>query len=647
MAGKPVKLICKSANADPSNRIKTVYGKFDFFIDNVMVKSLIGFQSGNNSNVATMSFDIIEPYSMGMFFVACEQAALNQGHRSWREAPFLLTIEFRGNKETGQIANIPNTKKSIPFIFRNISMSGTKEGSTYSCTALAWGSGAITDSVKKFKTDINAQGKTVQEILQTGENSVQASMNKKYKQIKEQNGLETADEVIIYFPTETASDVGAASGSKAEEISFPAVQPLGNINLSAKDAVYKQLGVSRSDINGTLVQDTANAIGSSPMRMAANDSPTTKENKAYSVSAKTYVRALNTADTSITSMNFAQSTDVLSAINNTIMNSAFADTTLQSANIDATGMRNAWLIVPQQYILSDEINAVTGQKPKLHVFKIIPYKTHNSKIISAGVKPAGYDNLNKQVVKEYNYLYTGKNVDILDFKIGFNFSFTTMLPVSSNSQSIDTATAAAQGDAAKPQSDVNPVGQAKPAEPGTINGITEFVQTLTGTDLQGGGGAETQATRSARVWFDALTKGAEMTVLKMKIIGDPYYIVQSLGNYTATPTQYSNLDSKGSVNAQSGEVDVRVNFRTPIDLNQSTGLYTFGGATKSAPVNKFSGLYQVIVVNSTFKGGIFQQELKGIRRPLQESKRPEATPAETYNNNPDGVSKSDKFNTSS
>jgi hypothetical protein len=345
-------------------------------------------------------------------------------------------------------------------------------------------------------------------------------------------------------------------------------------------------------------------------------------------------------------MNFAQSTDVLSAINNTIMNSAYADTTLQAANIDATGMRNAWIIIPQQYFLSDEVNANSGEKPKLHVYKIIPYKTHNSKIISAGVKPAGYDNLSKQVVKEYNYLYTGKNVDILDFKIGFNFSFTTMLPASSNSQSTDTATSAAQGDGAKPQSDVNPVGQGRQPEKGTISPITEFVQTLTGTDLQGGGGAETQATRSARVWFDALTRGDEMTVLKMKIIGDPYYIAQAVGNYASAPTQYSNLSSDGTVNSQSGEVDIRVNFRTPIDINQSTGLYTFGGATKSAPVNKFSGLYELVVVNSTFRGGEFRQELKALRRPLFESKRPEATPAETYNNNPDGVNKSDKYNTS-
>jgi gas vesicle protein len=645
MAGKPVKLICKSANSDPNNRIKTAYGKFDFFIDNVQLKSLIGFEGGNNSNVATISFDIIEPYSMGMFFISCEQAALIQGHESWREAPFLLTIEFRGNKETGQIANIPNTKRSIPFMFADISMTADKDGSKYSCKAMAWGGGAITDSVKQFKTDINAQGKTVQEILQTGENSVQASMNKKYKKQALDNNLETADEVLIYFPTEVASDVSAVSGGKAEDISFPAVQPMGSVDLTATTAVFKKLGVSRSDINGTLVQDTANAIGNAPMRLAAVDSPITKDNKAYATTAGGYVRALNTSTTSETTLSFAQSTDVLSAINNTILNSAFADTTLQSSNIDATGMRNCWLIVPQQYFISDKANVATGEKAKLHVFKIIPYKTHNSKIIAANVKPAGYDNLNGQVVKEYNYLYTGKNVDVLDFKIAFNFSFTAMLPASSNSQSTDTSTSVAQGDGAKPQATVNPMSQGRSPEPGTMSQVTKFVQTLTGTDLTGGGGAETQATRSARVWFDALTRGEEMTVLRMKIIGDPYFIVQSgMGNYASAPTQYQNLNSDGTVNAQSGEVDIRVNFRTPIDINQSTGLYTFAGSTKSAPVSKFSGIYQLCIVNSSFRGGEFRQELKALRRPLQESKRPEATPSETYNNNPDAVDKRDPLN---
>ena len=106
--------------------------------------------------------------------------------------------------------------------------------------------------------------------------------------------------------------------------------------------------------------------------------------------------------------------------------------------------------------------------------------------------------------------------------------------------------------------------------------------------------------------------------LDMTIIGDPYYIAQSgTGNYTSEQAT-SNLNTDGSVNYESGEVDILVKFRTPIDINQSTGLYNFGGTSKTAPVTQFSGLYCVQTITSTFVDGKFTQTLTGFRRPTQE-----------------------------
>jgi GH15 family glucan-1,4-alpha-glucosidase len=120
-----------------------------------------------------------------------------------------------------------------------------------------------------------------------------------------------------------------------------------------------------------------------------------------------------------------------------------------------------------------------------------------------------------------------------------------------------------------------------------------------------------------------------MMDLDMEIIGDPYYIVQSgQGNYTASSTQYTNLTDDGSMNYQNGEVDIIINFRTPIDINQSSGLYNFGGST-SALVTQWSGLYAVTDIISTFRDGQFKQTLKGQRRPLQELLE-EAGVADTY-----------------
>ena len=54
------RLICKSAAMDPNNRVETAYGKFDFFIDDLVLESQIGFQDGENSNVGNFSFKIIK-----------------------------------------------------------------------------------------------------------------------------------------------------------------------------------------------------------------------------------------------------------------------------------------------------------------------------------------------------------------------------------------------------------------------------------------------------------------------------------------------------------------------------------------------------------------------------------------------------------
>ena len=153
---------------------------------------------------------------------------------------------------------------------------------------------------------------------------------------------------------------------------------------------------------------------------------------------------------------------------------------------------------------------------------------------------------------------------------------------------------------------------------GIVPTILKWTNTLTGQDRKGGGGQEGEAQRAAKLFNQALNNPFDMYNLEMEIIGDPYYIAQSgTGNYTseqATP----NLNTDGSVNYESGEVDIIVNFRTPIDINQGTGLYNFGGTSKSAPVTQFSGLYCVQTIKSKFADGKFTQVLTGFRRPTQE-----------------------------
>jgi hypothetical protein len=122
-----------------------------------------------------------------------------------------------------------------------------------------------------------------------------------------------------------------------------------------------------------------------------------------------------------------------------------------------------------------------------------------------------------------------------------------------------------------------------------------------------------------------------MMLLNLEIIGDPYYLAQSgTGNYTAQPTEFYNLNDDGSVSYQNGEVDIIVNFRTPVDINQTTGLYNFGGKSENAPVMGFSGLYKVNTVTHKFSKGEFSQTLVGQRRPQQENPKPPIKPGQDF-----------------
>jgi hypothetical protein len=118
----------------------------------------------------------------------------------------------------------------------------------------------------------------------------------------------------------------------------------------------------------------------------------------------------------------------------------------------------------------------------------------------------------------------------------------------------------------------------------------------------------------ARRFHNAIIdSGSDLVTADMEIWGDPYYIADSgMGNYNSEPLPGTiNLNADGSINHQNGEVDVNVNFRTPVDFSPE-GIMTFPEET--IKVNAFSGVYQVVKVTNVFQGGIFKQSLNMVRR---------------------------------
>jgi len=621
--GMRAPLICKSASIDPTNRVKTPYGAFEFYIDDLKINSQIGMEAGANTNaVGNITFKIIEPYSMGLLPIALQTAAQKNDHGNWNEAPFLLTIDFRGNKENGSMASIPTTGRQIPFHFTNLTMKVNEQGSVYDCQGLVYNHHALSDAHTKFKSDMAIAGRTVQEVLQTGEKSLQAVINQKLKDVAVTNKIAKQDQVLIIFPKELATNKGGTSKStdQANQTqNSPTVSPIAEVDQS----ILTKLSVAQGP-NGDLIQSSAslNGIGRASMgfdETRKGDAPMSKDTDVYDATNKINHRSKSPVNPQFSDFKFRQDTDILNAISQVIMQSTYITQSLDPANITPEGYKGWWNIDVQMYN-NGPVNAATGTKPKLLVYRVCEYQVHaSSGQVAPNSKPPGYEQLKKQAVKQYNYIYTGKNVDVIKFEIAYHANFKNLMSPDAGKKTQDVQNKGSEGATEKDTSGNSlPVGQQPSKTPGTTPTAISFTKSLFGSDKLGGGGNETEATRAARAFNDSITKGQDMIKLDLEIIGDPYFIMQSgTGNYTAQPTQYSNLNADGSINHQSGEVDILVNFRTPVDINQSTGLYDFG-KNSSAPVAMFSGLYMVRRIESTFSKNEFKQKLQLQRRPLQE-----------------------------
>jgi hypothetical protein len=633
MKGNQIPLILKDASASPQNRVKTPYGTFEFYIDHLEINSLPVLQKNAISNVTNITFKIIEPYSMGMFMVALQAAAGRAKHKNWIQAPYILTIDFRGNTESGAMSNIPNTSRKIPIKITNANMTVTEQGCVYDVSAIPWNAQAHSTADSGLKTNISISGKNIQEILQTGENSLQAVINKKLKEQADQGIVKVPDEVLILFPDRIETAKAPAANDQVEGKSAAT-------SGTTADDIGKNIGVTRDQKNGTLVQSDAscNAIGKAKLgfsEIRSGDAPAGKEKDVWKENKGIYTRGNLVIDPTTNEMRFTQNMDIFNVINQVIMISDYSKNAMSKGNLTEDGQRQLWTIDAQVFnISSDENLAFTGMYPRLIVYRVLPYLAHSSAIAPMNQAPVGQAKLEKQVAKVYNYIYTGKNTDIIHFNIKFNAGFIGKMGQAKLNQTQDVKNETKESGAAREQKeDVQPVGEGN-TTPVTGNFLTRAIRAFekwTGSDMYGGGGPENLDTRVMRSFWDAVTSQTEMVKMDMEILGDPYYIIQSgMGSYSAKPDS-QNLNNDGTMAHQNGQVFVIVNFRTPIDINLSTGLYDFGKSAKTGPVTMWTGLYKVTQIHNKFNAGVFTQQLEAIRLPNTElPKKYQATASTIY-----------------
>jgi hypothetical protein len=562
-------IVLQSANGLPLNRQQIASGSWDFYINELDIESLVGFERmSKGTNVTRIDFEVVEPYSLGLFLESLQVAALVVGNNNYSEAAFCLSIEFVGWDDNGVATRLDDDVRRVALRFTNIEMDISTKGSRYKVQAIPWSEYALTDQVSKLQSDVNFYCNhngpfTVKDLLKTAEASLENVINLRFKELQEKaNNSLTPDSIEIKFEP-TAEDIANS------EVSFDLQQGGVAGNLKAED-VY-----ATNSVNRKLVNHNPNSKG----------------------------------------FTFKQGNTIVTAITETLLQSKYCTDNIRAKIENPVGMVDWFRIETEVKISGNEDGR--NRPPRTFIYKIVKYKVHASRLAHPSSKP-DYNSLLSNVVKVYDYLYTGKNTEVLDFNINIKYGFFNTVYADYNQYISDILYQQQIQGAGMVEHDVlltatNPSGPS-PAETG-------LPETSTGQNLRnrfdpGGSGAMTMLKAISKSFHEALLDSPEeMVIAEFEVMGDPYYLIGSgTGNVSFSNYDGSNITANGEMDYQSGEVDVLVNFRTPVDIDDKTGIVDFA-STEVA--QGFSGLYHVIRVENKFRQGKFTQKIHAVRRPKQ------------------------------
>ena len=653
----PEHTILRSSGRRVEKRTKTLAERRfnltpNYYIDDIEIETYIAPNPrSRQTNFWNFNFTITEPYSMGQLLQSMQVCAKHAGYDNYLKSPWLIMIEFVGWDDDGN-SHYTGVKKLLPLSLIGVEFNVDTEGSKYTFNATAYNDVAFTDSVQSITKDFTITGRTVKEALQSGLNSLATHINT--EQLRQRQNTESkaeVDEYMIVFPTASSSralefaTVGtsgseinkATSGDLAfKEFDDTAVEQAFETGSEGYEQDNSDFGARIIEQKRSFVQDRlgysvkrgklseniksvlanpalpANAVGQGKLApldgLAAGNIPFGLQEFAWDKESGLLKRGATVIDPQKRTITFKSGTKIQKIIEEIVLLSDYGQNILNSDRVDHLG-RSPWFRIESSvYIVDDKKSEnVYGRKPRIYMYRVVPYMVHRSKFQMPNDPPPGMDELMKQAARQFDYMYTGKNNDILKFDINFDMAFYEALQVDSgNTRSGGTQS----GGIVNEDASVEPTGSGE-----TVPADFASEAKRVNDDQSDAVGAfdDTTAIQVARAFNEAIiNSNASMISIEMEILGDPYFIADSgVGNYNSDGTNYPNINSDNTINHQNGEVDIMLNFRTPIDIGDGEG-YQFDGA--SMGLESFSGLYQVLTVTNRFSENVFTQTINGIRR---------------------------------
>lgn len=569
-------------------------GKFDMFVDGLEIETIMAFTpNGGATQPTQIRFEVIEPYSINGFIEALHVTAVAAGYSNYASASFILKLDFIGYPDDDQFQFtdpkiVDNASRYFVFGFTGLEVEVTERGTRYVCNGVPYNEKAF-GQAGLLKKSIRMVGEDVKEIL---ENLMEAVTN---QQIKSDEKSKTAntdhDSYSIQFKK--------LAGNAWQDDSNGKIATAKLVEIGKENTLYQMINpADTSKPNAYHVSGVAQ--------------PTPDQQQKSPQTVK-----YNPKDMAV---QFPENSNLHEIIATVIRDSDYVREMIKAMGEgsipDDSGMVNYFLIRVE---VTNKSSIDPDTKKPFQNFKYVvsPFKVHYTSVPMYESQKVDEKKLKKLTVREYNYIYTGLNVDVKNFKLNFNNLYFEAIPAALGNKEYPGAKNAAQySESPEIKIRTQPVDgtqeQSVPPPPQRTD------PTATSVKPPSGYNAALPITDPysvlARGMHEKLINSTSVLTGELEIIGDPLYLVTGgIGNYNPGQISYGET-SDGEAAHLNGQVLISINFRNPIDINS----FEQGGMMRfDANRVPFSGVYMVHTAKSSFKDGNFLQRLQVIRVPGQ------------------------------
>lgn len=537
---------------------------FDLYLQDLSITSTF---TAKRDIGTEFKLKILEPYSTDAFITRIMEGLQKKGYQAFnRSNAFVMRIDFVGWRDDKEVPEvIPFSTRYYPLIITNMKVNITQEGTTYDITGVP-----LNDTGRHNDLNVISEPFT----------------------LKAKAGSTIDDVLKDLFEQINAYEQKTAKGK----------------NYIPNQYAYKFLE-GTSDIAQSKMFDPLNDAGGKATAYAPDSYIAPKKNNANATAPAEKGTVQFTVNTGI---------GISNVVDNIIADSKFIVEKINNnfeGLIGTNGQVKWWRIIPEVELLKhDPAKNIQARKT---TYLISPWYINQDRLKGL-FSPGTNMSIPKitQVARTYEWLYTGNNRDILNFRIQYDQMFARIITANLGTAPQQPG----QGDSSMTEekkeykfSPVKEIGN-------VLNWASNKLSSSTVTESKNNSGSSTNTSRAgesnpAHPMVHSMAKifhsPYENLMFDMDILGDPMWLGTQFIDSTSTTRGSSLFTVDGGIAMRSVDPIVKVLAYAPKDFNRD-GLLTTEGSAQG--LSSWSAFYNVTGVQSSFKGGQFTQKITGYRQ---------------------------------